>query len=118
MDARTRASASSTASFAVATLSRASAEPAAKVADEGGAPLSTLPASDTDTVTVSASSVAPVRRSTNAAAAPSVTGVAAGAIETTGSASVALVALVLAKDAGGLPAASCTGFAPTPVGTV
>ena len=46
------------------------------------------------------------------------TGVAAGAIETTGSASVALVALVLAKDVGGLPAASCTGFAPAPVGTV
>ena len=75
IDALTRASASSSSSFAVATLSRASAEPAAKVADEGGAPDSTLPASDTETDTVSAAAVAPVRRSTNAAAAPSVTGV-------------------------------------------
>ena len=111
--------ASSTASSSsVATLSVALAEPAANVTDAGGVPLTAASLSDTDTATVNAAAVASVRASVNAAAAPSVTGVAAVAIETTGSASVALVALVLAKDAGGLPAASCTGFVPAPVGTV
>ena len=79
--------------------------------------MSTLPASDTVTATVSASSVAPVRRSTNAAAVPSVTGVDTATIDTAGSAAaVRFFTSVLAKDAARLPAASCTGFAP--VGTV
>ena len=51
----------------------------------GGVPLTDASLSETDTVTVTAASVAPVRESVNAAAVPSVTGVADAAIDTTGS---------------------------------
>ena len=76
---------SATSSSSVATLSVALAEAAANVTDVGGVPLTDASLSETDTVTVSAASVAPVRESVNAAAVPSVTGVADAAIDTTGS---------------------------------
>ena len=69
---------SATSSSSVATLSVALAEAAANVTDVGGVPLT-----ETDTDTVSAASVAPVRESVNAAAVPSVTDVADAAIDTT-----------------------------------
>ena len=79
----------------MAILSRASAAFSAKVTDDGAAPSSTSPASVTETVTVSAEVVAPLRRNTNTAALPSVTGEAAAAIETSrsGAETVAVAAL-------------------------
>ena len=118
-DAFTRASASSIASFAVATVICVPDAPGAKVADEGQAPSSTLPACVTCTVTVSSAVTAPVRVSTNAAAVPSVTGVETAAMEIVGSAAgVSLVACVSATEAARLPAVSCTGVASVAVGMV
>ena len=116
----TRASASWTASFAVAAASRVVDASAAKVTDEGGAPSSTLPACPTETVTVSAAAVLPVRVSVNTAAVPSVTGEDAAATDTTGSvgAAVAFVTSTSAKETTRLPAASRSGAASSPVGTV
>ena len=104
----------------VATLSVTLAEPVAKVAEEGGVPSSTLPLSVTATATVSAAAVLPVRVSVNEAAVPSLTGEDAAAIDTTGSvgAAVAFVTPAPAKAATRLPAASRSGFAFAPVGTV
>ena len=65
-------------SSSVATLSTARSDPEAKVAEAGGVPLSVVPVSVTETVTVSACVVSPVRVSAKPSAAPSVTGVAAG----------------------------------------
>ena len=65
---------SATSSSSVATLSVALAEAAANVTDAGGVPLTAASLSKTETDTVSAASVAPVRESVNAAAAPSVAG--------------------------------------------
>ena len=76
---------SAASSSRVATLNSALAEPAAKVADTGAAPSSTASLSVTASVTVSAAAVLPVRVSVNEAGAPSLTGVDAGAIDTTGS---------------------------------
>ena len=76
---------SAASSSSVATLSVALAEAAANVTDVGGVPLTDASLSETDTDTVSAASVAPVRESVNAAAVPSVTDVADATIDTTGS---------------------------------
>ena len=79
---------SATSSSSVATLSVALAEAAANVTDVGGVPLTDASLSETDTVTVSAASVAPVRESVNAADVPSVTGVADATIDTIGATTV------------------------------
>ena len=111
---------SAASSSSVATLSSALAEPAAKVADTGGAPSSMVPLSVTASVTASAAAVSPVRVSVNAAAVPSLTGVDEAAIDTAGSADapVALVTPAPAKVATRLPAVSWSGFAFAPAGTV
>ena len=98
---------SAASSSPVATSRPVVAESAANATSVGAVPLTTAPLSETDTCTVSAWSVSPVRLSVNAAAVPSVTGVDAAAIDTTGStAAVLFVTSVAAMSATGFPAAS------------